>query len=114
MLLLSISIGLHWMVLQSAAWVGMLVTYSQKATLQEALAKTFDGKHPCKICKVVQNGKKSEKKQETIRPGKELDSFLLAVTAHLAFPVPHPSVFQFTDSAFARSEQPPLPPPRVA
>ena len=29
-----------------------------------ALSKTFDGKHPCKLCKLVKEGKKSESKSE--------------------------------------------------
>ena len=41
------SIGLHWAFLQSVAWDGMVISYSEDAPLSEALAKTFDGRHPC-------------------------------------------------------------------
>ena len=53
---LACSIGLHWGFLQSAAWVGMVIHYSQDAPLKEALVKTFDGKHPCALCKEIAKG----------------------------------------------------------
>jgi len=34
----------QWMVLQSVAWAGMIVSYSEKSPLKMALAETFDGK----------------------------------------------------------------------
>jgi hypothetical protein len=40
-------------VLQVVAWTRMLYQYSQGSTVSEALQKTFDGKHPCEICKRV-------------------------------------------------------------
>lgn len=58
------TVGTHWTILQSVAWVRMTVSFAQTAPLSEALAKTFDGKHPCQLCKLVQNGKKSEKRQD--------------------------------------------------
>ena len=52
---LVVSIGLHWAVLQSAAWVGMAVAYTvEKGSLSEGLSDTFDGDHPCPLCMVVQ------------------------------------------------------------
>ena len=36
----------------------------KSAPLTEALAKTFDGRHPCSLCKMVAEGKRSERKQE--------------------------------------------------
>ena len=43
-LVLVLSLGLHWALLQSIAWVGMIASYSRVASLAEALSKTFDGK----------------------------------------------------------------------
>jgi hypothetical protein len=51
------SIGLHWGFFQSVAWVGMVINYSHDAPLPEALVKTFDGKHPCCLCKEIAKGK---------------------------------------------------------
>ena len=111
-LTLTFSLGLHWTFLQSVAWLGMVVSYSQNATLNEALTKTFDGKHPCKLCKAVQEGKQTEKKQEVLKVETKLE-FCLASKKLLLFP---PTVFTLlsvaTDSALSRNESPPTPPPR--
>lgn len=42
-LMLALTLGLHWTVLQSAAWVSMLVNYSAESSFTEAVVKTFDG-----------------------------------------------------------------------
>ncbi len=63
-LALASSIGLHWTVLQAVAWAAMIVSYSQEAPLGEAVVKTFDGQHPCTLCKQIAKGKRSEKKSE--------------------------------------------------
>lgn len=58
---LTLSLGLHWALLQSVAWVGMVVSYSQQDSLSTALEKTFDGRHACKLCRVVEAGRSAEK-----------------------------------------------------
>jgi hypothetical protein len=58
------SIGMHWAFLQAVAWTGMIVSYAQAAPLGEAMQKTFDGQHPCKMCKQIAKEKQSEKKSE--------------------------------------------------
>ena len=60
-LALALSLGVHWNLLQSVAWIRMLVAYSQQADFREALAKTFGGDHPCQICKFVQDAKSAGK-----------------------------------------------------
>jgi hypothetical protein len=110
---LTLSLGLHWALLQSVAWVGMVWQYSQTATLGEAISKTFDGQHPCQLCKLVTEGKKSEKKQEAQQPLVKLDFFLVTSPVNL-----YPPGFQYraqppAELAAARSEIPPTPPPRA-
>jgi hypothetical protein len=56
-------LGGHWALLQTTAWVGMIVQYSQRAGLTAGLAQTFDGEHPCSVCKAIQHGKKQEQKK---------------------------------------------------
>jgi hypothetical protein len=109
---LAFSIGLHWEVLQSVAWVGMIVNYSQDAPLTEALAKTFDGKHPCSLCKRIAHGKQSEKKAESVSAGKKLE-FLFASGA-FAFAAPSNSWEVHWPESALRSvvRLPPVPPPR--
>jgi hypothetical protein len=55
--------GGHWAIMQTSAWVGMLVNYSRTESFEVAAAKTFDGKHPCAVCTAVEQGKKHEEKQ---------------------------------------------------
>jgi hypothetical protein len=82
---LVLTLGGHWAVLQVVAWTGMAVSYSQSDSLSGALSKTFDGKHPCKLCKLVSAGKKAEQKSESKLDTKKLDSFV-SVTVSFSFP----------------------------
>jgi len=109
---LTFALGAHWTVLQSVAWVTMAAGYSRVVPLKEALVKTFDGKHPCLICKFVANGKKSEQRRETQQPPTKIDLFLTSSPAGLCPPVRDPLRFALSRSAAARSETPPTPPPR--
>jgi hypothetical protein len=109
---LASSIGLHWAFLQVVAWTGMVVTYSQSASVPEAVAKTFDGQHPCKLCKEIANAKKSEQKNEyKFEPGKFEFRFVASVFIFQA-----PSSFWLTsetdDDARMLSYSPAVPPPR--
>lgn len=56
--------GGHWAVLQTIAWADMLAQNLQTESVTAALTKTFDGEHPCKMCKQISAGKKAEKKSE--------------------------------------------------
>ncbi len=52
--------GGQWMMLQSVAWVNMVRDYSQETSLTKALSQTFDGQHPCELCRFIQSTKTSE------------------------------------------------------
>ncbi|MEO7678254.1 MAG: hypothetical protein ABIV39_15965 [Verrucomicrobiota bacterium] len=68
------SIGGQWAVLQVVAWTGMTLSYSKQESFSAALSKTFDGKHPCKLCKMVRAGKKAQNDSEAKLDTKKLDS----------------------------------------
>lgn len=108
------SIGLHWAFLQSVAWVGMIATYSRSATLGEAVVKTFDGQHPCKLCKKIASGARSEKKAEY---GLELKKFEFPY-APVSFIFRGPSlcweVRTGNNTAALLAHSPPVPPPRIS
>src|SRR6266446_4517057 len=72
-LALASSIGLHWAFLQAVAWTGMVATYSRSLPISQALHKTFDGKHPCQLCKQIAAGKRSEKKSDSDIPLKKFE-----------------------------------------
>lgn len=64
---MALSVGLHWNVLQMIGWVSMTVEYSQTVPLSDALAMTFDGRHPCKLCKLVaEKGPTSEQTRGSV------------------------------------------------
>ena len=109
---LATSLGLHWAFLQTVAWMGMVVSYSEHAPLKQALACTFDGKHPCCLCKAIATAKKSEKKNEFTLQVQKLE-FPLLKEGVVFIP---PSRFHllsvtnsFADTLF---QKPPTPPPR--
>jgi hypothetical protein len=108
------AIGGHWAILQSVAWVGMAVNYSHNSTLREALVKTFNGKNPCTLCKVVQEGKKSEKEQAVLKVETKLDFWLARNLVLLYPPPPFDNLISEAATAQLRAESPPAPPPRAA
>ena len=69
-------LGGHWALLQTSAWVGMVVQYSQRDGLKSGLAQTFDGEHPCSVCKAIQDGKKQEQKKAPLLQGELKKDFL--------------------------------------
>ena len=113
LLMLTISVGFHWTLLQSIAWVGMVVNYSQSSPIKEALRKTFDGQHPCQICHIVASGKKSERKEQTQAPAKKMELFLVSTPRFIFTPDKIALVAWLPDLNARLSESPPKPPPRL-
>jgi hypothetical protein len=107
---LVISIGGHWAVLQSVAWMGMAVSYAKSGSVSEALAKTFDGKHSCKLCQLVKEGKQSESKQEAQLNVKKFDA-LGSLQTTFYFPAASRPFYSSSETARLRTESPPTPPP---
>jgi hypothetical protein len=112
--LLIFLIGGHWGILQSVAWARMVVQNLRSANFTEAVSKTFDGKHPCKLCKAVAEGKKSEKRQATHQAGSKLELFCESTRGGL----PESRFATAVSSMFYPLKDfqtaPPIPPPRVS
>lgn len=111
--------GGHWAVLQSVAWAEMLHDYTQRTdSVVVAVEQTFDGRHPCDLCREIVSAKAKEHRESPAAPkGKEnakvkalvADSFLRPVgrtVAETRLPCAVPA------SGPSRTEQPPTPPPR--
>src|SRR5678815_4243066 len=109
-LALCLSLGFHWLALQSIAWTTMLVANVLHTPLTEAVAKTFDGGHPCNICHVVAEGNKSEKKSDVLPMVAKID--LICTTRSRSWMPPWVSYeYPRLNSAIAeRSQAPPVPP----
>jgi hypothetical protein len=113
-ILLILAIGGHWSVLQSVGWVNMLVTYSQEGTFKTAVAKTFDGQHPCNICLLVAKGKKAEQKQSASVKKLKMD-LLLVESARVLISAPQEqTIFKYQFPSSEGIHGPPSPPPRSA
>ena len=109
---LLLATGGHWAVLQSVAWSSMLIQYSRTASLGVALEQTFDSKHPCPLCKKIQQGKHDEKKQESqIAQGKLVFCYapdlLTLMAPRFLWQLP---LFDMDSSR--RENQPLIPPPQ--
>ena len=106
------AIGLHWLALQSVAWTGMLIEYSKRARLCQAIVQTFDGDHPCSLCHIVATGKASEKKSDIQSPVPKIDIICVARLIRLISPFA-PFQYAVQDLSVSEIEQsPPVPPPR--
>src|SRR5882672_5176823 len=79
-LALACSIGLHWTLCQAVAWASMMASYSRDASFSEAIVKTFDGKHPCKLCQHISKSQRAEKKTDSTLDLKKLEFPYVAVT----------------------------------
>lgn len=108
------SIGAHWALLQSLAWSGMLLSYTQEAGFARGVSMTFDGDHPCKLCKAIAAAKAPEPqdREEFCQPSPEL-KLALPLTGFLFRHPPYPVPLEFLRVTRATWDPPPeLPPPR--
>ncbi len=108
------AVGGHWAVLQTVAWTNMFATNLRTDSFTDAIAKTFDGEHPCKMCIQIDAGKKSEKKSEFPGTAKKIE-FTHAPTRHV---FAAPTDFWLQNEPSVKSDllthAPPVPPPRNA
>ena len=69
----ALAVGLHLVLLQCFAWVGMAVVYTQQeGSLIEGLSMTFDGEHPCALCDCVKAAQEQEKSPNAPAPKVDL------------------------------------------
>jgi hypothetical protein len=111
---LACSVGLHWSFLQSLAWTTMLVENLTTTSFSAALQRTFDGKHPCPLCKAVAEGRKSEKKSDPLLPLKKFEALGQSVAFALFPPASFPTVEAPNAFLELLAHAPPTPPPRAA
>jgi hypothetical protein len=109
---LAAMLGARWAALQTVAWTAMLAENLRAGSFHEAVTKTFDGKHPCCLCKAISAAKQSEKKAELSSPPQKLEFPPLKEN----FTLISPSQFQLlpleNSSAKSRAQKPLLQPPR--
>jgi hypothetical protein len=67
------TISAHWALLQTVAWTTMLAGNLQSGSFRDAMTQTFDGNHPCSLCKAIAAAKKSEQKNQSAFEQLKLD-----------------------------------------
>lgn len=107
------SIGGDWIALQSIAWTTMLIDYSHQCSFKQAIVHTFDGAHPCDMCKHISKGKASQKNPERVVVAPKAD-LICATAKRLSRPsfvlLDYP---ERTISFPTTFHQPAAPPPRA-
>ena len=109
---LVITTGAHWTALQTIAWTTMLADNLRTQSVAEAVSHTFDGEHPCPLCKAIAAAKKSEKKSEMVSPVLKMEFLPAAEMFVLISPGPASAFSLAKFSADSSFPKPPLPPPR--
>jgi len=90
----------------------MIVDYSKRAPLRQAITQTFDGAHPCSLCHAVNTGKNSEKKPDLQWSTPKIDMICAPSAIRLMPPF---SRLEYLSSDFSLCEfrqSPAVPPPR--
>ncbi len=104
--------GGQWTVLQTIAWGRMIVDYSRQTSLKQAVQQTFDGQHPCKMCKGIEKARESEKKQEAPQVVLKRE-FFYERSVFFIVPPNHFWLQTIPDFVLSpESHRPPVPPPR--
>lgn len=111
-LALVVTLGAHWAFLQTVAWTAMLANNLRTQSVAEAVSLTFDGDHPCPLCKVIAAGKKSENKSAFAPQTQKMEFPPLAQEIVLLAPPPIPIPSLKTFSVKSLTLEPLLPPPR--
>ena len=89
--------GGHWAMLQGVAWTSMVRDFSKSGSLTQAVEKTFDGKHPCAICKKIAKAKSSESSEEqapaSVKAEKKAEVFVASALSDVPIPIARPIVY---------------------
>lgn len=93
----------------------MLIAFSSEASFSEAVGKTFDGDHPCELCKLVKKSKKEEDRKPLIKAEMKLE---IALPAPVKVPFPRSEDHAVAVPAFHGTwttvyQAVPLQPPRL-
>jgi hypothetical protein len=105
------TMGAHWALLQTVAWTTMLAGNLQCHSFHDAVATTFDGRHPCPLCKAIAAARQSEQKSHlTFEPLKlefppVEETLVLLAPSRVEIPCPN-------TCAESIPQRPPTPPPR--
>jgi hypothetical protein len=90
----------------------MIIDYSKRGSLCEAILQTFDGAHPCSLCHVVNRASTAEKKADLQLLTPKIDMICASRAISLLQPFV-PVEYAARDFSFVKvGRSPPVPPPR--
>lgn len=112
--------GGHWAVLQTVAWARMIVDYTHDSgSLRQGVAETFDGAHPCELCRKISSGIVRETREQRQKPRAEdrLGKIVLTAVLPTVFSAPpaRPEMRlagEVVSLCGRLADAPPVPPPR--
>jgi len=114
---LFLSAGGHLALQQGVAWATMIRDYSRTGSVTAAVEKTFDGKHPCPLCKkIAAQRSHDEKAPATVKAEKKAE-FFVGVSSQIV-PKPFVRSFAYPPHPFLNAPEqlsaPPVPVPIAA
>jgi hypothetical protein len=104
--------GTHWLALQSVAWTTMLAENLQTDSLQRAVQRTFDGRHPCCLCKEIAKDKQSGRKSDVQVELKKLDYSYSSFEFIFSPPFHFYEIRAANHAVISLTQLPSLPPPK--
>ncbi|MBR90052.1 MAG: hypothetical protein CMO66_02095 [Verrucomicrobiales bacterium] len=111
--MLAFTLGLHWVFLQSFAWVNMAAGDSVEGSFLAAIKKAMDTRTSCGLCRVISAGKKAEKDVPANLVPLELDGVAVDQSIVVSWLNTH-SLSRSTPTALSsRAHGPPTPPPCI-
>jgi hypothetical protein len=105
--------GTHWLALQSVAWTAMLAENLHSNSWEQAVERTFDGKHPCCLCKQIAAAKQSEKKSDVQVEVKRLDYSYTNSQLVFCPPSEFYEISARDKTAASLAREPSVPPPKA-
>lgn len=91
----------------------MLADNARLEPLSQAIEQTFDGKHPCALCKSIAKGRQSERKPDTQLEIKKLEFLRESAVIVIASPEHFILCEERAVLHSSLTETPPVPPPRL-
>lgn len=106
--------GAHWLLVQGAAWAGMVAARARTSSVAEAVTTTFDGRHPCAVCRAVRRGADADSGARLVRPAPTADLAFAAAAAAFRPALVTSASAAAPCAATPRPRVPPSPPPKSA
>ena len=109
---LAFTLGLHWVMLQSFAWVSMTISYTGEISIYAAVKKALDSETTCVLCRVVDASKKAEQDDPAIIVAQELEGLSPGLHPIISPPDTFYHEKGLLAALLSRANAPPTPPPQ--